>query len=117
MVVMLYPLSQEIPKVPLVERNQVIQTLPSNRPDQPLAVGIGLRGAYRRSQHSQAQRPYLPVQSRRENAVAVVNQETLTMVAGNGFPKLLHRPNCAWVGRDIAVHDPARADLHHHEYV
>src|ERR1700693_4244011 len=86
LVVMPDPLAKEGPQVPLAERYQIIQAFPSNRPHQPLVVGIGLRGTHRCSQHPQAQRPYLLVQGHREDAVAIVNQKPVCMVTGDGFP-------------------------------
>jgi hypothetical protein len=51
LVVMANPLSQQIPKVSLIERDQVVQALSPNRTPQPLAVAIGLGGTNRGSQH------------------------------------------------------------------
>ena len=39
-------------QVPVIDRNQIIQTLTSDGPDEPLAISIGFRSPNRRSDRS-----------------------------------------------------------------
>jgi hypothetical protein len=43
----------------------------------------------------------------RENAVAVMDEKTVAMVRGDGFPQLLQCPRCGGVDCHIAMHDPS----------
>jgi hypothetical protein len=42
-------LAKQVPQVPCIQGNQVIEAFSANGSYQPLAVGIGLRSAYWRS--------------------------------------------------------------------
>ena len=52
-----------------------------------------------------------------EDAVAVVNQEAVGMIARQRFPELLQRPFRRGMASDIVVENPARFDLHDDEDV
>jgi hypothetical protein len=61
LIVMANPLAQQSAQVPFTERDQIVKAFPPDCAYQPLAVGVGLWGAHWRSQHSQSERPYLPI--------------------------------------------------------
>ena len=46
-IVMRYPLGQDLPQMPFIERNDVVETLSTRRPDQALAERVRLRRADR----------------------------------------------------------------------
>ncbi|MGA2686716.1 MAG: hypothetical protein ABSE85_01470 [Candidatus Korobacteraceae bacterium] len=46
-----------------------------------------------------------------------MDQEPVAMVARKAFTKLLQRPSSGRMGRDIAVHNPPRANFHQYEDV
>src|SRR5215813_12931202 len=54
LIIMTNPLTQNGAQMVLAERDHEIQTLPPHRPDQALAVGIGLRCPDRSSQNLQS---------------------------------------------------------------
>src|SRR5262245_52971490 len=92
LVVMSHPLPKDGPKVPLIQQNQPIQTLTTDRADQSLAERVRLRAAHRRFQHRQAHRSDGAIDDRRIDAVAVVNEKTLWLIAGNDHAELLNGP-------------------------
>src|ERR1700751_2823488 len=46
-----------------------------------------------------------------------MNQESVGVIARDGFSKLLQGPGCSWMGRDVAVQNAATSHFHHHEHV
>ena len=111
-VIVNHPGTQSLPQVPLVQRDHEVQTLPSHRSDQPFAVGIRLRRPHWRSQDSQPKRALeFLIQLRREDRIAIMNQELVTMTTRNCFAKLLQRPVCGRMSRHVVVQNAAAADL------
>ena len=55
----------------------------------------------------------LLVQLPREDRIAVVDQELITMVIGNGFPALLQCPVWRGMRGHVVVQNTAAADFHH----
>jgi hypothetical protein len=53
-IVMAYEFSDDPPEVPLVDRDQVVEALPSDGADQPLAERVGRRRSRRGFQHANA---------------------------------------------------------------
>ena len=112
------PALEASPQMPLVQRNHEIQALTTHGSDQPFAIRIRLWRAHRRPQDPQPKRAFeLLVQVPRENRIAIMDQELLAVVARKTFTKLLQRPSGGRMGRDIAVHNPPRANFHQHEDV
>jgi len=95
--------------MPFIQQDQPIQTLTTDRADQPLAERVRLRAAHRRFQHRQAHRVNRAVDGRRIDTVAVVNEKSLRLIAGNNPAELLHGPFGGGVLRHIPMHDPTRA--------
>ena len=115
LVVVTHPLLEHAPKMPFIQHNQPVETLSTDRADQPLAIGIRLRAAHRSLQHRQTHCGNCPVDGRRINAVAVVNEEALWLIAGNHRAELLDGPVGRGVLRHVPMHDPACADLQEDE--
>src|ERR671922_967197 len=76
-VVMVDPFIQQTSQVVRCQRNHVIQTFPPKRADEPFTDGIGLRRPERCVQHPQPQVAYALVESRREDAVSVMDEEAV----------------------------------------
>src|SRR5882762_5201963 len=68
-------------------------------------------------QHPQSKSLELLVHLCREDRVTVMDQETVGMIAGNRFAKLLQRPGCRWMRGDVAMHDAPCPDLHQEEHI
>ena len=111
-VVMQYPCVQQAPQVALSEWYQQIQALPPERADEPLAERIGLRTLGRRFEDPEPKVPYALVELLGENAVAIMQQKTVTMVSRDGFTQLLQRPVRRRVCRHIAMHNTAGRVFH-----
>src|SRR5215469_15060128 len=72
--------------------------------------------------HWRPQNPYTQigktlVDIRREDVVAIVDDETIRTIARQGFPELLQRPFRRRMGRDVVVENLAGSDLHDDEDV
>ena len=112
LVVMGNPLFQQAAEVPLAKRNDEVEKLSAHRANEPFAVRIRFWGSHWGFQNLQPERLKSRIEVLREDRIAVVDQELLSVVAGKGFPKLLQRPGGSRMGRDIAVHNPPRANFH-----
>src|SRR5271163_3824558 len=96
------PRPQTSPQVLLIQRDHEIQTLSSHCPDEPFAIGIGLRCPDWNVQYPQPKCvPQFLVQVRGKDGVSIVNQESVRMIARDGLPQLLQSP----VGGHVAVQD------------
>src|SRR5256886_17211928 len=51
------------------------------------------------------------------NRITVMDQETVGMIAGDRFAKLLQGPGCRWMRGDVAMHDAPCPDLHQDEHI
>ena len=85
------------------QRNQKVEALPPQRADKSLAERIGLRSPHRRLEHPQPQVTYALVQLLREDAIAVMYQESVSMVSRNRFAELLQGPQRCRIRRDIGM--------------
>src|SRR5215471_11461605 len=104
-----------IPNSPLqmtfVERNQEVQTFATKAPAQSLAHRVGLRGSHGRPQNSHPQVRQTLVDLLSEEAVAIVDQEAVGMIARQRFPELLEGPFRRGMGRDVLMENPAGSNL------
>src|SRR5262249_23729048 len=57
------------------------------------------------------------IDGQRENAVAIVDHESVRSVPGHARAELLHRPFRCWMVGGVPIHDPARADIEDDEDV
>ncbi len=116
-VVMGHPLFEDRTKVCLRDRDQPVQTLTSYRTDHPFANSIRLRAVRRRFQYPQAQRPDRLIQVRREDAIPVVHQVTVSVFIADDLPQLLQGPLGARVRSDVDSRETATTVLDDHEHI
>jgi hypothetical protein len=101
--------------VPLVDRNQIIQAFAPDRPDEPFAIRVRLGSEDRRSDRSHAKVLQGSIERRREDRIAIVNDEPVWMRIGENLPALLRGPFGGGMMGHIEVQNPPRADLHRDE--
>jgi hypothetical protein len=111
------PLFKDATHMVFRQRNQIIQTFPPQRAEEPLAGRIRLRTPHRGFEYPQPQVAYALIQLLREDRIAVMNQETVVMVSRHRVTQLLQRPLGRGMRRHIAMQDPARGVLHQYEDV
>ena len=117
MIEMRNPVVQNQSEMALVERNEEVQAFPTQRPAETFAEGIRLWRSDGRSQYSHAHVRDLLVQFLRENAVPVVNEESVRMPARKRLPELLRGPFRRRVGGHVVMEDSAGAQIHHDEHI
>src|SRR5215470_2229707 len=115
MVIMGHPEVQEIPEMVLGQGNDKVQTLPSQRAQEPFAQRVRLRCLRRRFQYSQPQVVDTLVKLLGENTIPVMQQKAVRVVSRNRFTQLLERPVGGGVRCDIAMQDLARRVFHDHK--
>src|SRR5579862_9485278 len=96
----------------LVGRDQEIETLSPNGPDQPFTECIRLRRSDRRFQCSYTESLQLGIQGRRKNRVPIVNDEAVRMIEWQELAELLDGPLGGGMLSHVAVENPPRADFH-----
>jgi len=106
------PLTNNPLEMTFVERNQEIQTFATKAPAQSLAHGVRLGGSHRRPQNSYSQVRETRVDFLCEDAIAIMDEEAVGMIARQSFPELLQRPCRRGMGRDVVVENPAGSDLY-----
>ena len=77
-----HPLAKDPSKVALVERNQPVETLPTDRPDQALAECVGLRRRHGRLQDSQPHRRHGAVDRDSSRDAAALQERLSRMLEG-----------------------------------
>jgi hypothetical protein len=82
---MRYPCGQETLHMVCRQRDHKVQTFPPQRADEPLAEGISLGALRWRFEDSQAQVTDMLVKLRGENAVPVMQKETVGVIRWEGF--------------------------------
>ena len=104
-------------KMALVEWNQEVETFATKAATQSLAHRVRLWGPHRRTQNLYTQVCKTLVDICREDAVTIVDDEAVRMIARQRFPELLQRPFRSGMGRDVLVENLAGSDLHDDEDV
>ncbi len=117
MIVMRKPFSKNSSQMFLAERNHETQALAPDGSNQSFTVRIGLRRSHRGSQRLQAETLNGFIHLLREDAVAIMDQEAIVVVAGNGLAELLCRPIGRRVSGHVIVQDSSRVHLHEHQNV
>src|SRR5262249_61313309 len=84
-----------------VEWNQEVETFATKAAAESFAHRVRLRGPQRRPQNPYTQIGKTLVDIRREDVVAIVDDETIRMIARQGFPELLQRPFRRGMGGDV----------------
>jgi len=85
MVVMPDPFTQNHSQMFIAEGNDEVQALAPHRSDQSFTVGIGLWCSHRCSQNLQAETLNSFIHLFRENAVAIMDEEAISVIAGDGL--------------------------------
>ena len=101
-IVMGNPLRQNLSQVSFAERNHEVQAFAPHCTDQSFTIGIGLRCSDRRSQDFQTQILYGLIHFFGEDAVPIMDQEAIAVIAWNGFSEPLCSPFCCGMGCDMA---------------
>src|SRR5262249_13476399 len=86
-----------------IEWNKEVETFATKTAAQSLAHGVRLRGPHRRPQNPYTQICKTLVDIRREDAVTIVDDEAIPMIAGQRFPELLQSPFRCGMGSDVLV--------------
>ena len=76
-IVVTHPALQDLTQMPFVEGNQPVQALTTHGPDHPFAERVRLRRADRRFQDLQAHRRHRPIDGRRVDRIAIVDQKPM----------------------------------------
>src|ERR1019366_1783011 len=116
-VVVGHPRCQDFAQVPLAQRNNPVQTLTPQSPDQSFAKRVRLRAAHRRGDNLKAEPGQRSVQFGGKDRVVVVDDETILVVEWDGISQLLQSPRGGGMGRRIEVNQSTRGMLHCHKYV
>jgi hypothetical protein len=105
------------PQLPLIEGDEIVQTLPSNGPDQSFAEGICRWRLNRCSNYSHTEVIQRRIQRRRKDRITIVNDKPVGMQIRKNFSELLGRPFCGGMSRNITMQYPPRADVHRYKDV
>src|SRR6516162_236056 len=97
-VIMRGPLTNNPWEMTFVERNQEIQTFATKAPAQSLAHGVRLGGSHRRPQNSYSQIGETLVDFLCEDAIPIVDQEAVEMIARQRFPETAAGSMPPWDG-------------------
>ena len=100
-----------------VEGNQEVETLATKATAQPLAYRVRLRGSHRRPQNPHTQIGKALVDFLSKDAIAIVDDEAVRMVARQRFPELLQRPFRRGMGSDVLVENLTGFNLYDDEDV
>lgn len=115
-IVMSDPLAKDLSQMPLMERNEMVETFATRCSDQSLAKCVRLRDAGRGFQHPQVHRFQRVVDGGCEHGIAIVHHEPVRFVAGQHVSKLQRRPLGRRMLRDIPMQNPTGADLQQQEH-
>jgi hypothetical protein len=98
---------QDALEMPLMEDDHVIQTLPTDAPNQPLDKGILPWIPWGDQDFFNPQVPHALPKSRSINAIPIAKQVSRDVVPRKYFQHLLGSPLCRGMLGDIEVHDTA----------
>jgi hypothetical protein len=91
-----HPLAKDSSEVAFVERDQPVETLPADRPDQALVQRVGLRRSHRRLQNSQPHRRHGTVDRGCVDRIAIVDQKAMRSLARDRGAELLDPSAVGW---------------------
>ena len=97
------PIPNSHVKMAFVEWNQEVETLATKAPAQSLAHRVRLGRSHGRPQNSYTQVRQTLVDFLSEDAIAIMDDEAVGMVARQRFPELLQCPFRRGMGRGVAV--------------
>ena len=101
----------------LVQHDDMIQTLPASRADQPLHERILPRRPRRRDDFLDAHANQRAAKFLAVDAVAVADQIARRRIEGERFANLLADPSCCWMTRDVEMDNLAALVPQHDEAV
>src|SRR5713101_4446713 len=102
-IIVINPSPKDPAEVRLVERDHEIQTLSTDRADQPLAERVHLWCANRRFEHRHSDRRKRPIDTLGVNRVSVVDHQSVRLVAHDDHAKLLRGPLGVFRGTPISA--------------
>ena len=94
------------------QRDEEVETLPPDGSNEPFAVGIRLGCSNGGSQNADTEALQRRVQTRREDGVAVVDDESVRMIERQKLTELLSCPLGSGMRRHVRVENTPRADFH-----
>src|SRR5215472_6286179 len=100
-----------------VEWNQEVETFATKAAAESYAHRVRLGSPHRCTQNSYTQVRETLVDFFSEDAISIVDDEAVGMVAWQRFPELLQRPFGRGMGGDVVVENPAGSDLYDDEDV
>jgi hypothetical protein len=103
--------------VPFAHWNHEVQAFAAERADRAFAEGIRLWRADRRFEDRRPHRLKRAVNAFRVDRVAIVDHESMRLVARTDHSKLLCRPRCGRMRGHVPLENAPCADLQHHEHV
>lgn len=106
LIVMRNPVSQNSPQVIFSQRDEKVQALSAKCANYSFTDAVGYRASIRCPEYSKTHMCNGTVELQRKNTIAIVDEKTVAMIRGYGFPQLLECPHCRRVGCYIAVHNP-----------
>src|SRR5260370_18761977 len=105
-------------QMPFVEWNQEVEDPAAKAAAESLPYRVRLRGSHRRPENPYTQIRKALVDFLGEDAVSIVDDESVRMIARQRFPELLlERPFRRGMGSDVLVENLTRSDLHHDQDV
>ena len=99
------------------QRNQPVEALAANGPDEPFANRIRRRTSRRRFQYFDSEFRDRRVEVCGKNAIAIMQQVFVPLLQSNRITQLLQRPSRSRVRGDIAMNHASTAMLDDHEYI
>jgi hypothetical protein len=116
-IVMAHPCMQEATQVGLSERDQKVQALPPERPQQSLTEGIRLGTSHGGFKGSHPQVAYTPVELLREDRIAVMNEEMVRVIRWDCLAQLLERSLSRGMRGRVGMQNPTSRVFHDHKDV
>jgi hypothetical protein len=116
-VVMDPPSAKHLPQVVLTEGDQIIETLPAERPEQPFTIAIRQGGLAWCPEDADTHRGHGCVQPGRVNAVPIVEDEPMAMRFRQDLPELLEGLRGGGMRRNVDVQQTPAPHLERHKDV
>src|SRR5262249_35853985 len=114
---MRHPFFQEAIEMPLVQRNNEVQTLSPHRSNDAFANSIRHRRLYRCFEHMQPHMTHALVNLFGKDGIAVMNEHAICMVSRDCFTELLGGPRRRGMRRDIDVQESAARMLNDQKHI
>ena len=115
-IVMVHPRVQDTSQVVLSERNHKVYAFAPQCAQQPLAERIGLRTLGWGFRDLEPEVLYAAVELRREDAIAIMEEEAIIMVRWERFAQLLQCPGSGGMRGHIDMQNPACRVFHEHKH-